>query len=131
MKTNNAAGALMLVAAGVVSGCVPVPFIDAAHHECVDGALQRNPDPTVLKDAVERFEAGCKIGDPAACSLLGLMHERGLAMPVDRPRARELYEQACRAGNKIGCGHLRDSEAVTARVVEAFVMPPAPGVAKR
>jgi TPR repeat protein len=72
----------------------------------VDKALQRNPDPTILAEAVARFEAGCRAGDPAACSLLGVMHERGLAVRQDSIAARTLYRRACRAGNEIGCAHL-------------------------
>lgn len=89
----------------------PVEPIDLAHQTCVDAALQRNPDPALFVDAVARFEAGCDQGDPAACSLLGLMHERGLSVKPDQARARALYTRACDAGNKLGCAHLSGTAA--------------------
>jgi TPR repeat protein len=106
MKTM--ATRVFLLAACALGGCAlpRVPVIDASMQECVDHALRNGPDPTVLVDAAARFDAGCEAGDPAACSLLGLMRERGLAMRPDLPGARALYQRACRAGNTIGCVHL-------------------------
>lgn len=83
-----------------------VPRISARMQACVDGALRRNPDLTVLAEAVTRFDEGCRDGDPAACSLLGVMLERGLAVPQDESAARNLYNRACEAGNEIACAHL-------------------------
>lgn len=107
MKTM--ATRVFLLAACALGGCAlprSVKPIDPSMHACVDRALQNGPDPTVLADAAVRFDEGCDAGDAAACSLLGLMRERGLAMRADLTGARELYQRACRAGNTIGCVHL-------------------------
>lgn len=108
MKTTRAS--LFLLAVCALGGCA-LPSspraIDAPTHACVDRALQNDPDRTVLREAADRFEAGCEAGDAAACSLLGVMRERGLAMHADITRARALFQRACRAGNAIGCRHFQ------------------------
>lgn len=111
----------LFLAAFAATGCIlprSVPFIDAEAQECVDGALHRDPDRTVLHDAWKRFDQGCRAGDPAACSLLGVMHERGLTVRSDLQAARGLYERACKAGNSLGCMHFH-----RARRSLAFTMP--------
>jgi TPR repeat protein len=117
--TIRTAGVLALVA-GLLGCNAPslgrhfskLRYIDSRSQECVDGALRRDPDPTVLVEAAERFDAGCRAGDPAACSLLGVMHDRGLAVVQDSAAARKLYARACSAGNKLGCTHLVHSNVL-------------------
>lgn len=117
------AGAFALVACSLF-GCHrqaawgPTGRIDIPSQTCVDGALQRDPERSVLPAAAERFQAGCDDGDPAACSLLGLMHERGLAVKQDDRIARSLYQRACEAGNRLGCIHLKRAE-----ITFPFLMP--------
>lgn len=120
LLTATFATALLALTGCAGFGYGPVEPIDLYHQTCVDGALQRNPDPTILADAVARFGAGCDQGDPAACSLLGLMHERGLSVKQDPTRARALYTQACNAGNKLGCAHLNGTATVPAVEFPAF-----------
>ena len=101
---------LFLLAACALGGCAPLrsfPRIDVATQACVDRALHNDPERSVLAEAAERFGVGCDAGDAAACSLLGVMRERGLAMRADIADARALYQRACQAGNAIGCAHLQ------------------------
>lgn len=73
---------------------------------CVENALRRAPDPDVLPAARARFERACDNGDPAGCSSLGVMYERGLVVAKDGRRAATLYQKACKGGNDAGCVHL-------------------------
>lgn len=130
MDTRLAGAITFALVASALLGCNapslvgPIYAIDARSQECVDGALQRHPDPAILADAVVRFDLGCRAGDPAACSLLGLMHDQGLAVPQNTAKAVALYARACNAGNRLGCAHL--NQANTA-LLPAFgtPMPPA------
>lgn len=88
----------------------PVPigfaFITPEMQACADGALRGSPEPSVLPLAFTRFKEGCDLGDPAACSLLGVMYERGLAIPRSATTARSLFARSCNAGNHLGCSNL-------------------------
>src|SRR5882757_6154816 len=46
---------------------------------------------------------GCNGGDLAQCSNLGEAYERGTGVPVDLPKAAELYRKACDGNNTRGC----------------------------
>jgi TPR repeat protein len=69
---------------------------------CVETAIRRGapPDPEQLA----HFEAQCARGDAAACSILGVMHERG----EDNARAWLLFGGACRSGNARACANLAE-----------------------
>jgi len=79
---------------------------DQRMQACVERALSGNPEPALLPTALAHFQDNCAAGDMGACSTLGMMRERGLAAPVDKVRAYQLYEQACSAGNAGGCANL-------------------------
>src|SRR5579859_2854818 len=70
---------------------------------CVEQALRRNPDPETLETARVTFETECGKGVPAACSMLGVMNEIGVGLPVNPRRAIALYDLACRTGNEQAC----------------------------
>ncbi len=126
--TRTFATTLLLTAIGTFgcAGPATIRFIEVGAQECADNALQRNPDRTILNDAVQRFDSGCSIGDPAACSLLGVMFERGLAVRMDLQEARKLYDRACKRGNRLGCYHLRRTDAAA-----LFLMPNAADIAAK
>ena len=73
---------------------------------CVENALRRSPDPSILADALARFSEACTAREAAACSALGVMFELGRGTPVDRERARSLYTEACTAREPHGCANL-------------------------
>lgn len=121
MSARIAKALLVCLAAFGMFGCMSqpsihgkLPRIGEASQKCVDGALHNHPPAWALRDAFTRFQMGCRIGDPAACSLLGVMHERGLVVEKDMLAAQKLYARACSAGNQIGCDHLRGSIAPAA-----------------
>lgn len=50
------------------------------------------------------YEALCLAGFPAGCSLRGLGYMKGSnKSPVDEAKARELFEQGCKEGDRLGC----------------------------
>jgi TPR repeat protein len=73
---------------------------------CLEQALRRNPDPTMVETARATMETECHQGSPAACSAFGVMYEVGAGVPTNTKRAVALYEFACRAGNDLGCTNL-------------------------
>ena len=52
------------------------------------------------------WAAACDLGHAMACANLAALHERGLGVPRDLPRAARLYRQACDAGLGIPCAAL-------------------------
>jgi TPR repeat protein len=62
--------------------------------------------------ATAAFRAGCESKDDDAlavagsCYKLGLSHEHGLGIPVDKTRAKSLYSSACSKSVPEGCYHL-------------------------
>jgi TPR repeat protein len=87
----------------VLAGCdVPVArVVDASPFDaqaCVEQALRRGAAPP---PEVARFEAACRQGNSASCSILAVMIEQG-----DAARAVELYEAACRERNLHACANL-------------------------
>src|SRR5688572_2070680 len=84
-------------------GCAGERGLSAARQECIECALREHADPESLELASERFTNGCAEGDPRSCSVLGVMLEQGRGVPMDLPRAAELFGQACRGGNMPAC----------------------------
>ncbi|MBW2456220.1 MAG: sel1 repeat family protein [Deltaproteobacteria bacterium] len=83
-----------------------------AEQGCVECSLRRHEPGATPPDAVARFETDCGAGDPASCSVLGVMYEVGRGVPQDRKRAKSLFQEACQHGNPTGCvnlGRLLDS----------------------
>jgi TPR repeat protein len=70
---------------------------------CVESALRRGPDSSVMPMAFKSFAADCKAGDSVGCSALGVMYEGGLGVARDEVQAKRLFWQACQAGNVQGC----------------------------
>jgi hypothetical protein len=58
------------------------------------------------QDAASRYGDACDDGDLAACTLLGLMYERGAGVAADPNRAAGLYEAACEGGQLRACINL-------------------------
>jgi hypothetical protein len=73
---------------------------------CVEEALRRQPDPSLLESAGAEFELGCRASDAAACSALGVLDELGLGRPRSQAAAHSHYDRACKAGNQRGCVNL-------------------------
>lgn len=73
---------------------------------CAEEALRRHPDPEALDGAAEHFTRACSLGDPAACSTLGVMHETGEGVERDDRRAQTLYRWACEKGDMHACANL-------------------------
>ncbi len=70
---------------------------------CVESALRRGGDQPTLTMARDKFRDDCQAGDAAACSQLGVMYEKGLAVEQSIERARDLYSGACDQANTAGC----------------------------
>jgi TPR repeat protein len=61
--------------------------------------------------ALAAYERACDLGDLAACTKTGLLHELGQDTPEDPEQAWAFYRRACdgtdcRAGDPAGCSHL-------------------------
>ena len=92
-------------------------FDEQNDQACVETALRRSPDPASLESARERFESACEEGEAGACSALGVMYERGLAVKKNLKSAVTLFGRACQAGNGGGCLNLGMAYASGAAVV--------------
>lgn len=110
MNARSVVGVALLVSAAGLFGCAPprTRFISPRDQACAEAGLMGPIDPSLektgfLREAFERFDAGCKGGDPIACGLLGIMAERGLSIEPSPDLAMELYGRACRIGNKNAC----------------------------
>lgn len=88
---------------------VDVAWIKPEMQACAERALRNGPDPSDLPLAFTRFTEGCDRGDPAACSLLGVMYERGMAIPASPRRARSYFARSCSLGNHFGCSNLLEN----------------------
>ncbi len=73
---------------------------------CVEEALRRAPDPSLIPAAATEFELGCKGNDAGACSALGVLYELGIGRAKSYAGAHKSYERACKAGNQRGCVNL-------------------------
>lgn len=62
------------------------------------GGLSASP-----KIAAKFFEKGCKEGSARACTGLAKLHKAGTGVPKDAARAKQLFEQACSAGDDAAC----------------------------
>ncbi len=121
MKTLSHVGALFALAlsGGALSGCGASMFagVGAGYDQqgCVEEALRRGADAATAKTAANEFELGCKTGDAAACSALGVVFETGVGRPQDARQARGLYAKACSAKNQRGCVNLAKLEIASAQ----------------
>ena len=69
--------------------------------------LALSPSPaTGQSSTAGDYEALCDEGDLVACSVLGLLYERGTGVERDPARAVELHARACRGGEPSGCANL-------------------------
>ncbi len=98
--------ALLVVAALLLVGCAPKQQMIKARQKCVECALKRAPDPASLPSAATTFREHCDDGDPATCSVLGVMYEQGRGVLQDHRMAMQLYEVACNDRNGQGCANL-------------------------
>lgn len=73
---------------------------------CVEEALRRAPDPSLIPAAATEFELGCRGNDAGACSALGVLYELGLGRAKSYAAAHSYYERACKDGNQRGCVNL-------------------------
>lgn len=89
------------------------------NQECVETALQRDPDRGALHDASAHFSERCRGGNAGACSTLGVMHELGLGVQQSDKTAAALYRRACEGGNAPGCVHLARAHADARGVMRA------------
>ncbi len=99
----------LLAASLCLAGCAPATLeIEFVHdpQTCAEDALRRRPDPALAAETAAAFSSDCARGDTASCSMLGVAHEVGYGVARDADRARSLYQQACRSGNKRACGNL-------------------------
>lgn len=70
----------------------------------------------------KRLTVDCEAGDARACSILGVMYERGTGRMQRPDMAASLYRRACRGGNLPSCvhlGHLMESGRGARRDVAA------------
>lgn len=89
-----------------LSGCGAGLFATADGYDrqaCVEEALRHRPDAKLAAAAAPELELGCRAGDAAACSVLGVTYELGLGHDQDISLARGLYFKACTAKNERGC----------------------------
>lgn len=82
---------------GASAGCT------ALAHGLVGGLHEGRPD---LPSALPLFEQACQQDDPAACTALGQLHQRGIGVPYDMAAATALFQRACAAGDGLGCADL-------------------------
>lgn len=85
---------------------------------CVETAIRRGAPPDA--EQLAHFEAQCARGDAAACSILGVMHERGETSPWNATRAWLLYDGACKQGNARACANLAGMLGSSARAAELY-----------
>jgi uncharacterized protein len=111
-----------LVFAVPLSGCGASMF-DAAdgynRQSCVEDAMRERPNANLAAAAAPELELGCRAGDAAACSALGVIYELGLGRDKDRSMARALYLKACTANNKRGCVNAAILDLVDSRSASA------------
>jgi TPR repeat protein len=51
---------------------------------------------------------GCDFGHASCCNNLGVAQERGEGGPIDRAKAKTLYEKACKLKDGLGCSNFGD-----------------------
>ena len=56
-----------------------------------------------MKRALVLYEQACDGGYATACVNLGIVHETGQGVAVDRSVARGFYQRGCEAGVREGC----------------------------
>lgn len=89
-----------------LSGCGSSLFSNADGYDqqaCVEEAMRQRPDAKLAAAAAPELELGCRAGEAAACSALGVVYELGLGREQDKGMARGLYLKACTANNQRGC----------------------------
>lgn len=105
----------LLVAALVAWGCdrsSPAPAQPAQRTEeridtsSADG-IPREVELDESEVEVIRNAQACDTGDAAACYRVGMAFYEGRGIDQDRAKARELFEQACAAGEKEACDAAR------------------------
>ena len=88
---------------GLCSGCTTSLFNARGAYDsqaCVEESLRRNPRSPDAVAAAIAMDVACREGDPAACSVHGLMLQLGAGTAEDGARARALFTHACGAGNQ-------------------------------
>lgn len=79
---------------GEFEGCT---WLGTLHTEG-KGGLTANP-----KIGAKFFEKGCKEGSARACTALGDLYKSGKGVTKDAAKAKQLFEQACNAGDDAAC----------------------------
>lgn len=99
----------------VDAGCLRQRIVDALQDPARRQSLQEDMDfqsgamyfhgeslPRNYVTARERWEAGCRAGNPFAMIGLGLIHQNGLGTPIDVARARRCFHAAAALGLEFG-----------------------------
>ncbi|MFO0553592.1 MAG: hypothetical protein U0271_34740 [Polyangiaceae bacterium] len=97
---------ILLLALPACDGSWTQAGLDRRSQNCIEEALRRNPDPSLLPGVAAALEAHCGEGNPADCSALGVMYELGMERPHDAAKAKLLYARGCEAGNQRACVNL-------------------------
>ncbi|MGA9046967.1 hypothetical protein [Sulfuricurvum sp.] len=85
-----------LVIAGVASAC----FADMMGEGKL--ALEKKN----YSEAANAFRISCESGNGKGCYELGMMYENGIGMAQNKYKASNLYAQACRAQEALGCSNM-------------------------
>ncbi|WP_299950132.1 tetratricopeptide repeat protein [Hyphomonas sp. BRH_c22] len=57
---------------------------------------------------IKYYTQACELGNGYGCAVLGLAHELGQTMPVDRKEAERLYKKGCEMESKSACMYQAD-----------------------
>lgn len=57
-------------------------------------------------EAEKAFSLSCESGNGKGCYELGMMYENGIGMAQNKYKASNLYAQACRAHEALGCSNM-------------------------
>jgi len=85
-----------LVIAGIATAC----FADALDEG--QTALEQKR----YLDAVSAFTQSCESGNGKGCLNLGSMYENAVGVAQNKYKASNLYAQACRAKEALGCSNM-------------------------
>jgi uncharacterized protein len=100
---------VLFVSAVAAAGCQPTDGalqLNAAKQQCVECGLRVQTDGDLSPEALRVFTRSCRLGDAAACSVVGVIFEGGRGVTKDIKGAARFYAAACRSGNARGCVNL-------------------------
>lgn len=90
----------------LIAGCTPASSLSADRQRCIECALRAHRAPEAAAIMAKRLTGECEAGDARACSILGVMYERGTGRMYRPDMAAHLYRRACQGGNLPSCVNL-------------------------